>query len=259
MRILITNDDGLHSHGLTHLEAELRAHHDEVWAIAPDRERSATSQAITIFDTMRLVRVGERHYTLTGFPTDCVNVALYSGIFPSFDLVISGINHGVNLGDDVHYSGTVGAARHAALHHKLAVAVSCPIREKSGDFRRVARWLRIWLGEQVANLDPGIVYNVNYPEENGVADAAPLPDFRFTRQGRRHYNDRFDVLEDGASPEGDYKILRLRESEMGHDSDRDSDFGTVSAGFVAVTPLNIDTSHKAEIQRWTTRNHSANK
>lgn len=258
MRILITNDDGLHSHGLTHLEAEFRDH-AEVWAIAPDRERSATSQAITIFDTMRLTRVRERHFMLTGFPADCVNVSLFSGLFPEFDLVISGINHGVNLGDDVHYSGTVGAARHAALHRKRAVAVSCPIRDKSGDFRRVARWLRLWMDEHCEFLDPGIVYNINYPEEDGVGLDAPLPEFRVVRQGRRYYHDAFDTLEEGSRPEGEYRILRLRESPMGHDGDGDSDFGTVAAGFVAVSPLNTDTTHASELTRWTTRKHSANK
>lgn len=258
MRILVTNDDGLGSHGLTHLEEELRPH-AEVWAIAPDRERSATSQAITVFDTMRLIQVRERHFMLTGFPADCVNVSLFSGYFPEFDLVISGINHGVNMGDDVHYSGTVGAARHAALHNKRAVAVSCPIRDKNGDFRRAARWLRLWLEEYFDFLDPGTVYNINYPEERDPSPDHPLPDFRVARQGRRIYDDRFDTLEEGREGEHEYKILRLRESELGHSDGVGTDFDVLAAGLVSVAPLNTDTTHSAEIERWTTNSHSANR
>ncbi len=258
MRILITNDDGLNSHGLTHLEAELRGT-AEVWVIAPDRERSATSQAITVFEPMRLIEARERHFMLTGFPADCVNVALFSGVFPQFDLVISGINHGVNLGDDVHYSGTVGAARHAALHQKRAVAVSCPIREKNGDFHRVARWLRLWLDSHASMLDPGVVYNINYPAENGALPDDPLPDFRLTRQGRRAYHDGYDTLEEGRSGEGPFRLLKLRESMMGSAPGLENDFAAVAAGLVAITPLNTDTSHTAEIERWKTGSHSANR
>lgn len=257
MRILITNDDGLGSHGLTHLEAELAAD-AEVWAVAPDRERSATSQAITVFQTMRLIRAGERHFRLTGFPADCVNVALFSDLFPKFDLVISGINHGVNLGDDIHYSGTVGAARHAALHGYRALAVSTPMPDKHGDFHRPARWLREWLGEYLEFLEPTVVYNINYPGETDARPNDPLPDFRITRQGRRRYNDEYEIVEEGQGDDGHYRLLKLRDNPMGHDHMADGDFVALEAGLVAVCPLTTDTTHAPEIERWTTNRHSAN-
>ena len=197
LNILLSNDDGLSANGLLHLEQTLRRF-AEVWAVAPDRERSGSSQAISIREHMRLERVRERHYTLSGFPVDCVNVALHSDLFPPFDLVVSGINHGVNLGDDIHYSGTVGAARHAAIHGVRAVAVSCPIREREGDFNRVSRWLAGWLQENYRYLLPGVVYNINYPEEaRDVETSDPFPPVEITKQGSRIYNDEFEMGEEG--------------------------------------------------------------
>jgi len=231
---------------MTHLEEELRPHAD-VWAIAPDRERSATGQAISIRETLRLIRVRDRHYMLTGFPVDCVNVALYSGKFPTFDLVISGINHGVNLGDDVHYSGTVGAARHAAVHNIRAVAVSCPIRDHQGDFRRAARWLRMWIFENFEKLKPGIVYNINYPFEENPGPDTPLPRVRAAAQGRRLYFDMYEELEE--SP--DESLLRLKDTQMGSIQKAESDFEMIEAGFAVITPLSIDTTHYPELTEWT--------
>lgn len=162
MRILITNDDGLSSRGCQSLEKEL-ATMAEVWVIAPDRERSATSQAFSLRDTLRLVQVQDRHYTVNGFPADCVNVALFSGRFPSFDLVVSGINHGINMGEDIHYSGTVGAARHAAIHRVRALAASTDLRDKFADFSLVARELAGFLEQNWQRLRPGICYSMNIP------------------------------------------------------------------------------------------------
>lgn len=245
LNILLTNDDGLTSHGMVHLENELRSFAN-VWAVAPDRERSATSQAISIRDTLRLTQMSERHFMVNGFPADCVNVALYSKKFPKFDLVISGINHGVNLGDDVHYSGTVGAARHAAVHGIKAVSVSCPIRDHGGDFRRVASWLRLWISENHENLKTRIVYNINFPEENSVKINDPFPDTEITMHGKRRYVDSYEAIEEGE----DYWIFRLEETILGFDKEEGTDFHALKNGKISITPLSLQTSHQDEMNLW---------
>lgn len=241
-RILIVNDDGLHSNGMMHLEEELSKDF-EVWAVCPDRERSATSQAITIRETLKLTRVAGRHYHLNGFPADCVNVALYSRVFPTFDLVVSGINHGVNMGDDVHYSGTVGAARHGAVHRLPAIAISCVKRDHQGSFHRPARWLRQWLLMNLEHLKQEIVYNINYPYEPDDAGMdAPFPGCDITEHGRRLYLDSYELLEET----GDSGIYRLKETVMGREVLEGSDFYAVEHGRVSLTPLKLNSTDVAE-------------
>lgn len=245
LKFLLTNDDGLLSHGMQHLEAELSPH-AEVWAVAPDRERSATSQAISLRETLRLTEVKARHFMVNGYPVDCVNVALYSGQFPPFDLVISGINHGFNLGDDIHYSGTVGAARHAAVHGYRAIAISCPIQDHQGDFRRVARWFREWLFSTFSNLRPGLVYNINYPAEELTEPDHPFPSVDFVRHGHRVYVDNYDAIEEGKG----YSIFRLKETVMGYREESDSDFTVTQRGKISISPISIQTTDGEELKRW---------
>jgi 5'-nucleotidase len=237
MRILLTNDDGLFTNGMLHLEEEL-SQLAETWCIAPDRERSATSQALTLRETLIVQQIAERKYTVNGFPTDCVNVALFAGGFPFFDLVVSGINHGVNMGDDVHYSGTVGAARHAALHGRKSVAVSCPIREHDGDFRAAARWVREWLAARASLLQPRIVWNINYP----AVTNGRMPEGRITFQGKRSYHDEYELIEDAPGR----RILKLKETTMGNEIEPGSDFDAFDAGFVSLTPLSTSTTAAVE-------------
>ena len=115
MNILISNDDGITSNGIHALKKALSRKHN-VFLIAPAKEKSATSQALTIFHRMHVEKLDDTTYTVDGFPTDCVNIGLFGEIFPEIDMVVSGINRGVNMGHDVHYSGTVGAARHGAVN-----------------------------------------------------------------------------------------------------------------------------------------------
>lgn len=256
--ILIVNDDGLHSAGMLHLEEQL-SHRFEVWAVCPDRERSATSQAITIRETLRLTHVSGRHYHLNGFPADCVNVALYSGLFPRFDLVVSGINHGVNMGDDVHYSGTVGAARHAAVHNIPAIAVSCVHGDDPGLFRRPARWVSEWLQLNLDRLRPEIVYNINYPREapvepagegspDGVHFDAPFPEAEITVHGRRIYRDSYELIEGTGDEATGSGIYRLKETIMGREVRAGSDFHALERGHISITPLKLNTTDLDEMQ-----------
>jgi len=239
MRILITNDDGLSSRGCQSLEKEL-ATMAEVWVIAPDRERSATSQAFSLRDTLRLVQVQDRHYTVNGFPADCVNVALFSGRFPSFDLVVSGINHGINMGEDIHYSGTVGAARHAAIHRVRALAASTDLRDKFADFSLVARELAGFLEQNWQRLRPGICYSMNIPSNT------PLRGYKAVPLGRRSYFDAYRTIEKNETEE----ILVLNETPPGYWTHADTDFDYFERGYATITPLGLDSADRSELEDW---------
>jgi 5'-nucleotidase len=246
LKILITNDDGLESNGLRHLEEEFSPY-AEVYAVAPDRQRSATSQAITIYGTLRLMKVRPRHYMVNGYPADCVSVALFSGKFPKFDIVISGINHGWNLGDDVHYSGTVGAARHGCIHGLKSIAVSAPYHDHKADMRRVSEFVRKWVLSESDYLHPETVYNINYPDEGNIRVDAdmPLPDYIFTSQGSRTYVDNFEEIETGE----DYSVLQLKECVIGNKEEIGSDFRAVTDGLISITPISLNTTNTKELQK----------
>lgn len=245
-RILVSNDDGYDAPGLRCIEASL-AELGEVWVLAPDRERSATSNALTIREELILKQVGERRFSLNGYPADCANVAFFSGLLPKFDLVVSGINHGPNLGDDVHYSGTVAVARQAAVHDIRAVAISCAHYDPPElHLQRTAKWLATWLGENLDELRVGNIYSVNFPPETpDVTLDTPLPDVRYTYQGKRTYKDEYHVL-DG---EGHW-LLRLKETEFGHVKQDHSDSEAVADGYVSVTPLSTFTTDRRELHKW---------
>jgi 5'-nucleotidase len=256
-RILLANDDGYDAVGLRVLEPVL-AEFGEVWVVAPDRERSATSNAMSIREELTLQQVGERRFSLTGYPADCVNVGLHSRLFPDFDLIVSGINHGPNLGDDVHYSGTVAAARQAAVHSLKGIAVSYgdyqPVEEQ---LRRTALWLGHWLRANLSELVTGVVYNINYPGENDLNASAsdrPLPDIRYTYQGKRTYHDDYYVTPETAglandAPQNEWRV-RIKETEFGHIKQDHSDSEAVLAGMVSITPLSTFTTDRRELRKW---------
>ncbi|MFN3603619.1 MAG: 5'/3'-nucleotidase SurE [Leptonema sp. (in: bacteria)] len=241
MRILIVNDDGLYSNGMIQLEKELKKEF-EVYAICPDRQRSATSQAITIRETLLIRKITETHFSVNGFPVDCVNIALHTDLIPEVDLVISGINHGLNLGDDVHYSGTVGAARHAIIHNKKAIAISYDNYDLEGNFEVVAKWFRNWIIENFAHLNTEIVYNINFPY---WVDSG-FPDVEFTFQGKRLYKDSYDVLEES----NQYWILKLKESILGKEILQGSDFYAIQNKRISITPLTLNTTSWKELEKW---------
>ncbi|MBX7057324.1 MAG: 5'/3'-nucleotidase SurE [Leptospirales bacterium] len=243
MRILLCNDDGPDAEGVRCLQQRLSAL-GETWAITPDRERSATSHALSIRESLQLKEVGHRRFTLSGYPADCANVGLHSGRFPRFDLVVSGINHGPNLGDDVHYSGTVAAARQGAVHSLHSIAISFPDYNPQASAERPAQWFAGWLQRNLDRLHAGIVYNINYPDEQAGAEG--FPEERWTYQGRRTYRDEYEILEEGNGE----ALLRMRTTEFGHVREDRSDFEAVIDGCISITPLSTYTTHIRELKRW---------
>ena len=231
MRVLLSNDDGVNAPGLAALAAAFSD--DEVWVVAPDREQSASSHAISLHRPLRIVQVGERRFSVDGTPTDAVYLALnhvLRGRPP--DLVLSGVNHGPNLGNDVLYSGTVAAAMEGALLGVSAIAVSLAARPPH-DFGPPAAFAAE-LARSISALHPPrpILLNVNVP-------AGPVKGFRFTRLGVRTYGNEVIEKQD---PRG--RSYFWIGGDASHQDIPLSDCNTVlDEGLVAVTPLRLDLTH----------------
>lgn len=229
--ILLTNDDGIYSPGISAL-ADTLSTLGHVTVVAPDRERSASSQSLSLHRPIRYEEKGPRRFSVEGTPTDCVLIALHHILTGRPDLVISGINQGANLGRDIAYSGTVSAAMEAAHHDIPAFAISLAARQEYR-FEKAARFAGM-LAEKLWT-DPlpaaGLILNVNVPR-NGIKG------IRITRQGRR--NGRTLIVEN-QDPRGRRYFWLDQENHSVDDQDgADVDYVAVNAGYVSVTPLRID-------------------
>lgn len=239
--ILITNDDGYGAPGLAALERALEPL-GHVTVVAPDRERSSASHALTLHRPLRVRRHGPRHFSVDGTPTDCVYLGVVNPLGEAPDLVVSGINRGLNVGDDVTYSGTVAAAFEAALLSVPAFAVSLDA-DRSHDYMPAAT-LALEIARQVLEhgLPPDTILNVNVPglEPRGV---------RFTRQGKRTYTK--SVVERQDPRRGTYYWIGGEPTLA--TSHPDSDLAAVLEGYAAITPLKLDLTDSdtlEKISRW---------
>jgi 5'-nucleotidase len=229
--ILVTNDDGVQAAGLAALAAALEDL-GEVHVVAPDREQSAVGHALTLHRPLRVEPVGERRFAVNGTPSDCVNLAIL-GLLPERPvLVVSGINHGSNLGDDVTYSGTVSAAMEGTLLGVPSVAVSHVDPDGEG-FAAAARVARLVAARAlVEGLPARTLLNVNVPpgRPTGV---------RLTRLGRRMYSDKAVQERD---PRG-RPYYWIGAGPPAWEVDEGSDIAAVHAGYASVTPLHLDLTH----------------
>jgi 5'/3'-nucleotidase len=236
--ILVTNDDGVHAVGLGAL-AEALTPLGEVYVIAPDREQSAVGHALTLHRPLRVDRLGERRFAVNGTPSDCVNLGVL-GLLPEPPvLVVSGINHGSNLGDDVTYSGTVSAAMEGTLLGVPSIAFSLV---DGGDFAAAANVARLIAARAlVEGLPPKTLLNVNVPPgmPRGV---------RVTRLGHRVYSDK---IVEQSDPRGRTHYW-IGAGEPRWEALEGTDMGAVHEGHVAITPLHLDlTDHRALAQMTT--------
>lgn len=243
--ILISNDDGYRARGLQALAEGLRSM-DEVLVVAPEADRSGASNALTVLHPLRARDVGEGFYAIDGTPSDCVHIAV-GGVFGAVpSMVVSGINHGSNMGDDVVYSGTVAAAveaRHLAMP-SMAVSLCGPDPVHFETAAAVAAHLTRQL-LAVHPLPPQVVLNVNVPNV-AYEDLAGI---RVTRLGNRHASEGVIVDQD---PRGG-TIYWIGASGPEADSGPGTDFDAVRNGYVSVTPLGIDMtlySAQEEIEGW---------
>ena len=234
--ILLTNDDGIHAEGLR-VMAEALAGFATVSIVAPSREQSGTAQSLTLRQPIICNVRGEREWAIEGTPADCVIVALHKLLTEKVDLVISGINHGANLGENAYYSGTVGAAREAALHHIPAVAMSLCSKAPGVSFEPAARVARsaaeLILEEGLPNQ---VLLNVNVPEpwKGGV---------KFTRQSEKITRNQ---LHEGKDPRG-RAYFWLYEQKLDRNVGPDTDYAAIFSGAVSVTPLHLDPTDTASL------------
>jgi 5'/3'-nucleotidase len=230
--ILLTNDDGYQAEGLRAV-AEALADFATVSIVAPSREQSGTAQSLTLRQPIVCNQIAQREWAIDGTPADCVIVALHKLLPEKPDLLISGINHGANLGENAYYSGTVGAAREGALHHIPSVAVSlCSKKDKVkfDNSARVARTVAALILKE--GLPDQVLLNVNVPEPwNG--------EVKFTRQSRKITRNQ---LSEGKDPRG-RSYFWLFEQRIDKDVEPNTDYAAIFAGAVSITPLHLDPTH----------------
>jgi 5'-nucleotidase len=228
-RILVTNDDGIHSAGIIAL-AEALETLGEVMVVAPAHEMSAASHSLTLTRPLRIEKIDDRHFSIDGTPTDCVTLAmnhLLKNDLP--DIVVSGINKGGNLGEDVSYSGTVAGALEASIYGLPGIAVSL-VQRTNFDFLPAAEFAtglaRRVLGD---GLPRGTLLNVNVPP-------GPVLGVRVTRQGTK--NIRPNIIE-GTDPR-QRKYYWIGEESLAWNEEAGTDYEALGQGFVSITPLRTD-------------------
>jgi 5'-nucleotidase len=238
--ILVSNDDGIHAEGLTTLVRFLEPVGD-VWVVAPDREQSAMSHAISLHKPLRLKEERPQWFSVDGTPADCVYMALHHVLPRPPDVVVSGINHGPNLGNDVLYSGTVSAAMEGALFGYPSIAVSlCVAAEVAHgggvDVRHFASAGQVAQGLAVSllskRLPVGVLLNVNVPD----VSLEKLKGTRLCRLGHTDWADKVTVRQDPRHR----PYYWIGGERLGPDGLEDSDNTAVSQGYVAVTPVHHD-------------------
>ena len=232
MRILLTNDDGYFSDGIKVLFREL-SKSASVYMVAPDREQSASSHSLTLERPLRVQKLGERCYTIDGTPTDCVMLGVHMVLKrrPPH-MIISGINHGANMGEDVTYSGTVAAAIEGSILGIPSLAVSMVDWSLGTPMTRAARFVcRMVSRYRQLRLEPATFLNINLPPDSG----RPSRRFRFTSLGVRQYRDYVIHKTDPRGKAyywiGGYPTWKTTPG---------SDFEAVDSGYVSITPLRLN-------------------
>ena len=235
-RILLTNDDGIHSDGLIKLEKAL-SELGEVYVVAPASEMSGASHSLTLARPLRIRQIDERHWTVDGTPTDCVTLALNKILAAEEmpDICASGINHGGNLGDDATYSGTVAGALEATILGVPGLAFSLVARENF-DFTEAARVAVTALQKVLREgLPDGTLLNINIPQRE-------IKGMRVTRQGIKNAR---PVISEHIDPRGK-PYFWIGEEYFNSSAEDGTDYRAIEQGYVSVTPLRSDmTDHRA--------------
>jgi 5'-nucleotidase len=240
MRVLLTNDDGITARGLNTLrKALLELPGVELEVIAPDSNRSATARSITIHSPLWVEEVefgdGTTGFATDGTPVDCVRFAALGLIDSAPELIVSGINHGSNLGDDITYSGTVAAALEGIMLGIPAIAVS---HESGEGFDQVAAFVaRMVDALDDVPMPEGTLLNVNAP-------AGDVKGVCACRLGKRVYNDEMTLMEE----KDGRRRYRMYGQEPGYRHEEGTDFAAIAEGLIAVTPLHFDLTDQAGVE-----------
>ncbi len=239
-RILITNDDGYHSEGIIALENALTEIGD-CFVVAPASEMSGASHSLTLSRPLRIRQIDERHWTVDGTPTDCVTLAINQifGKEHPFDICVSGINHGANLGDDATYSGTVAGAMEATILGVSGLAFSLVVN-RNHDFSESAKFAKDITKMAIENgLPEKTLLNVNVPKDipKGI---------RVTKQG---FKDARPVITEHTDPRGKFYYWIGEERTGFHTSgETDTDFEAIDDGYVSITPMRTDLTNYQAIE-----------
>ncbi|MBP2316029.1 5'/3'-nucleotidase SurE [Azospirillum soli] len=242
-RILVTNDDGIHAQGLKVLEKIARSLSDDVWVVAPEMEQSAASHSLTINRPLRLRKLDEKRYTVDGTPTDCVLLAVNHVMKDARPtLVLSGVNQGSNIGEDVTYSGTIAAAMEATLLGVPAIALSQHYDNGNPiDWSTAEAWGADVVRKAVTVAWPkNVLLNVNFPARK----AEEVTGIQVVRHGKRKIGD--ELLE-RVDPRGKpYIWIGTLRGEA--DVAPDTDIHVVFSGGISVTPIYLDLTHTPTLQ-----------
>ncbi len=238
MRILLSNDDGYFAPGLQALASAL-GEVGEISVVAPERDRSGASNSLTLDRPLSLRRAANGFHFVNGTPTDCVHLAVTGMLEQLPDIVVSGINHGANMGDDTIYSGTVAAATEGYLLGVPAIALSLVSKEAS-DFSAAARIARELVARFIRQpMGQPTLLNVNVPD----LPYAQIKGIRVTRLGKRH---KAEPTIRSVTPRGE-TVYWVGAAGAAQDAGEGTDFHAVANGYVSVTPLQIDLTHAGQI------------
>jgi 5'-nucleotidase len=246
MRILLTNDDGIHAEGLAALERIARKISDDVWVVAPETDQSGYAHSLSLSEPLRLRKIGEKHFAVRGTPTDCVIMGARKLLPEPPDLILSGVNSGSNIADDVTYSGTVAGAMEGALLGIRSVALSQAYnivdQQRIVPYETCEALAPALLDKLLAfDLPAGVFLNLNFPN----CQPGDVAGTRVTSQGKLAYNLGVEERADGRGLP--YYWLRF-----GRDTTElreGTDLHAVRSNFVSVTPLKLDlTAHELRDQ-----------
>ena len=241
MRILLTNDDGIHAEGLSVLERIARQLSDDIWVIAPESDQSGLSHSLTLSNPLRLRKVDERHYAVRGTPTDCVIMGVKHLMPEPPDLILSGVNSGSNMADDVTYSGTVAGAIEGTLLGIRSVALSQEYNIEDG--ARVVPWevAEQWAPEVLRKLlgldwGKGVLINMNFPN----CDDGEIAGTKVTVQGKLSHGLAIEERHDGRG----LPYYWLRYGRGKDQPAENSDVAALRKNYISITPLQLDlTAH----------------
>lgn len=236
--ILISNDDGVYSEGLRVLARRLKQI-GRIVIVAPDQERSAASHALTLHRPLRVKKISQDVYAVDGTPTDCINLGINEILKQKPDIIISGINHGANLGDDVHYSGTVSAALEGGIMGVPSIAISVVARER---FRfETAAEFAVKIVKKILKdgLPHGIILNVNVPN----IPTTSIKGYEITSQGKRNYG---NIIVEKFDPRG-RKYYWIGGDETGFEDIPNTDCNAVMENKISITPLRVNMTDKSSV------------
>ena len=232
MHFLISNDDGIHARGIQVLSSRIQAL-GKVTIVAPDQNRSGASNSLTLENPVRIKELGENHFMVQGTPTDCVHIALTGLLEKDPDIVLSGINDGANLGDDVIYSGTVAAAMEGRFLGLPAIAVSLVFKDRPVNFESAAEVVALLvqrLGQDPLPADT--ILNINVPD-------LPWNEIRGMEVTRLGYRHRAEPVVKMNDPRGK-PMYWIGPAGKGQDAGPGTDFDAVRRGYVSITPIHVD-------------------